>query len=519
GGQLAPVSTAEDLLRALDTAFSDGTFRQLDLTYQETTIATFNLTEDGYSLQSGAQSLRFDADWPATVSELFETLKSVAIAGDARDPALSDEDRMRLLLDSTQWRGFSIWDAGTELIHASAVENTVTLRAEGLSFSIESNRLENDLHVKLEVAGTDSSTKSFTKYSSANLSELKGRVPDAAEALDLVLTDADIARVEALSDHTYITYTLDQRDDGPFEFELNMRVDHFFAEAVAPAITGTEEADQLTGTAADDLFLGLEGDDTLDGGAGYDAARFYGLSDTYHIEITPDGTQVTDRRPDAAGMDHLTNFELIQFDDLTVSLRAATFDPPASPGAVDDLVALYIGFFDRAPDAQGLLFWIEAHLGGMSLEEISDHFFQQPEAEPLRALAQSPETFVTQAYANVLDRLPDAAGLEFWTEMLADTHISPGHFVLHLLRGAQAETAAAEDTVRLSALTDIGLHYASVQGLSSGAAAHAVLDLWDGTEASKVAAFAAIDDLLLKHNNENSSLTIGYSALLDYWVS
>jgi hypothetical protein len=81
---------------------------------------------------------------------------------------------------------------------------------------------------------------------------------------------------------------------------------------------------------------------------------------------------------------------------------------------------LYIALFNRAPDADGFAFWTQALANGASLDTIGRNFVATPEARATYPESQSATDFVTAYYTNVLGRAPDANGLAFWTQALAN---------------------------------------------------------------------------------------------------
>jgi hypothetical protein len=99
--------------------------------------------------------------------------------------------------------------------------------------------------------------------------------------------------------------------------------------------------------------------------------------------------------------------------------------PPSSP--TDFITELYLGYYDRAPDPTGLQFWLSAYNSAIAagvnptteLITLANDFANSGESTAIYPYLASPNPanaafFVTQVYANVLNRAPDAAGLAFW---------------------------------------------------------------------------------------------------------
>jgi len=78
------------------------------------------------------------------------------------------------------------------------------------------------------------------------------------------------------------------------------------------------------------------------------------------------------------------------------------------------IVNLYTSLFNRAPDAAGLSFWVQALNNGASLATITQGFLSTPESSAIYPASQTSAQFVTAFYQTVFGRAPDAAGLAFW---------------------------------------------------------------------------------------------------------
>ena len=90
------------------------------------------------------------------------------------------------------------------------------------------------------------------------------------------------------------------------------------------------------------------------------------------------------------GQDFLKDFELLEFGDGAsfgaegaVNLAILEGAKRLSSDQFVELVELYVAYFDRAPDALGLLFWANALADGVSMREIAELFFDQPETQAL----------------------------------------------------------------------------------------------------------------------------------------
>jgi hypothetical protein len=98
--------------------------------------------------------------------------------------------------------------------------------------------------------------------------------------------------------------------------------------------------------------------------------------------------------------------------------------------------ALYTATFSRAPDAAGLAYWQQRFDAGMTLPQIAQSFFDQPEAQAVLG-----GDIVSAVYHNALGRAPDPAGYAYWSGELESGRVQEGEFVLAIINGAQGEDA------------------------------------------------------------------------------
>ena len=91
------------------------------------------------------------------------------------------------------------------------------------------------------------------------------------------------------------------------------------------------------------------------------------------------------------------------------------------------IVRLYQASFGRLPDAAGLTYWTGRLASGSSLERVALQFVASSEFQTRHGSLSNAE-FVTWAYEDILGRQPDASGLAYWTRKL-DGGQSRGAFV------------------------------------------------------------------------------------------
>lgn len=109
-----------------------------------------------------------------------------------------------------------------------------------------------------------------------------------------------------------------------------------------------------------------------------------------------------------------------------------------------DVAQLYTAFFNRAPDAAGLAYWVkELDAGSISLEAMAKNWVdEQPEGQAKYPSGTSDAAFITAIYNNVLGRAADAEGAQYWQTQLTSGAVSRDVFIAAIIKGAHANTSA-----------------------------------------------------------------------------
>lgn len=87
------------------------------------------------------------------------------------------------------------------------------------------------------------------------------------------------------------------------------------------------------------------------------------------------------------------------------------------PEVTGSVQRLYQAYFERDPDPQGFDYWLGKYFSGTGLTLISDTFTKSQEYQS-RYGGLGNREFVQLVYDNVLDRDPDRAGWDYWTDIL-----------------------------------------------------------------------------------------------------
>lgn len=169
------------------------------------------------------------------------------------------------------------------------------------------------------------------------------------------------------------------------------------------------------------------------------------------------------------------------------------------------ITQLYVGYYNRAPDPEGLNYWIGRYKAGVSLADIADSFAASPEAiatYPYLAFpnVSTAETFLEQVYQNLFNRAIDADGRAYYANKLATGQTTPGQIIAEIQANANTNPNNTDGQVLANKVTvglDFALEAASTPGFKyEGAAvnqANTILDSVGSSQASVDAALASND--------------------------
>lgn len=187
-------------------------------------------------------------------------------------------------------------------------------------------------------------------------------------------------------------------------------------------IWGTPQSDMLIGTAENDVIRALDSDDRIDGSGGQDLIDGDGGADTvayggpradFERQLLQDDT-IQVRKPDG-NVDTLIDIERIDLAD-----GDYVFDIDSTNAGFG--YRIYQAAFGRIPDEVGVRFWINVldaldAQGRNQYEKqqyIAAAFNNSDEFQDLYGSNPSDYEYIDAMYRNVLFRLPDQEGYEFW---------------------------------------------------------------------------------------------------------
>lgn len=113
---------------------------------------------------------------------------------------------------------------------------------------------------------------------------------------------------------------------------------------------------------------------------------------------------------------------------------------------------LYVAMFGRAPDAEGLGFWVNKLNAGTSFADVANQMFATAPARDYYPAFATNSEIITSFYTNVLGRAPDAEGLAFWVGKLNAAGATPGTVIAQMIGVVAGYTGADPAGIASAAL-------------------------------------------------------------------
>ncbi|MBF0102389.1 MAG: DUF1566 domain-containing protein, partial [Desulfobacterales bacterium] len=166
------------------------------------------------------------------------------------------------------------------------------------------------------------------------------------------------------------------------------------------------------------------------------------------------------RDADMQGINFWAN-PLISNQITRADLVSMFLNSPEFQNIFGPITRLYFAYFNRIPDYDQLMSWINSYKAGKTLFEISEQFFLLPEF--LNASnTQNNEAFLNALYWNVLGRLPDTDGKANWLSEL-NKGIKRSHVVFYFSRSEEYK-AIIQNSIKVVLLYVAMLHRAPEDG-------------------------------------------------------
>ena len=200
--------------------------------------------------------------------------------------------------------------------------------------------------------------------------------------------------------------------------------------------------DRAIGGSGDDRFTVNADNDWIDGGGGNNTVVFGDSLANFSLSRSG-ANYLISSHAGAANTVSASNIGQLVFADMTVRLDMPTLAASLPAADLQRLESLYLAFYNRVPDANGLAYWIGQLSSGTSMAQVATAFYDAGLAYPALTgytPGMSDADFINVVYRNVLGRSSgaDAGGLGYWGGQLASGQASRASLVASILDAAQA---------------------------------------------------------------------------------
>ncbi|MFZ6818478.1 DUF4214 domain-containing protein [Undibacterium sp. Ji22W] len=167
-----------------------------------------------------------------------------------------------------------------------------------------------------------------------------------------------------------------------------------------------------------------------------------GPRENYTISKISTGFVITDRI-NISDIVVAKNKKQLRFTDVTVNLEIGDLSVQVNPNQLRSIIDLYVAFFNRVPDADGLTYWLQQLKAGVSIEQIANSFYSAAvtySAQTGYSASMTYPEFVKIIYKNVLGRsgnlAPTDPEVNYWASELT-RGVSKGSMIQAMLNSAR----------------------------------------------------------------------------------
>lgn len=206
--------------------------------------------------------------------------------------------------------------------------------------------------------------------------------------------------------------------------------DNLFGGSGDDKLFGESGNDIIYGGDGNDIIWGREGNDIIYGDLGIDTSTHSNnsndISNKFKVKMIKNTGDVSNsifavENQTTKETDLITGIEYIIFTDKKIDVNTEIYqvfnqvDSINSPSA--QIFRLYNAAFARFPDAEGLRYWINDYKT-QNIKNISSNFIISNEFVSKYGQNNTTSNFVDNLYLNILGRLPDESGKNYWVNQI-----------------------------------------------------------------------------------------------------
>jgi serralysin len=189
----------------------------------------------------------------------------------------------------------------------------------------------------------------------------------------------------------------------------------------ADEITGSAANNQIMGNGGNDTLQGGDGNDTFFYLSGRDAVYGGDGVDTLNVGLVASDCTLARLRANSFILRDKSGNSALCRDVESLVFTSGEFTPATMTnyGNTDlELVQIYVAAFRRTPELSGYKYWLQQK-SEQGLTAVANTIFSLDVVKAIYPANSTNSLFVTAIYQNVFNKAPDAEGLLYWSGQLA----------------------------------------------------------------------------------------------------
>jgi Domain of unknown function (DUF4214) len=171
---------------------------------------------------------------------------------------------------------------------------------------------------------------------------------------------------------------------------------------------------------------------------------------------------------------------------------------------------LYVALFGRAPDTEGLNYWVGRLQAGESVSTLADAMYAVQPARQYYPAGLSPRDVVGSFYRNVLGRDADTGGLDYWTAKLNIKGATEGSVIAEMIAVVVNYNGTVAEGIKSSNFfnnrANAALYYAQTVGMLGINTSQAIISVTD--DRSTVSAASKLIDAMARIDRDSRELSV-----------
>ena len=151
------------------------------------------------------------------------------------------------------------------------------------------------------------------------------------------------------------------------------------------------------------------------------------------------------------GLEDISQVEIVNFSDKSINVNQDVIDVFNMITGIDNITGkiyrLYNAAFGRFPDNAGLSYWIRKNqYGEDTYRDTAKSFIISDEFKKLYGIQSSDKEYINSLYLNILQRLPDEDGFNYWQNQLQGGYENRSELLMGFSESAENKSIFSNET-------------------------------------------------------------------------